>query len=261
MPEKVSLPSLRAQYERGEPIVCLTAYDAMFAQIAEEAGADLLLVGDSLGTVLLGYRTTVPVTLEQVEHHLKAVRAGARRALVVADLPFGTYEPSIAHAMESAVRLMKAGAEAVKIEGDYPETVEALLRAGIPVMGHLGMTPQSVNAFGGHRVQGRGEDGVRILEMARRLQSAGVFGIVLELIPAELAETITESIQIPTIGIGAGPKCSGQIQVISDVLGLGKRTFRHAKPYVEGRSLIADALAQYVAEVRSGEFPTMENAV
>lgn len=260
MPEKVTLPTLRAMYERGEPIVSLTAYDAVFAQLAEEAGADFLLVGDSVGTVLLGYRTTVPVTLDQIEHHLRAVRSGVRRSFLVADLPFGTYEASPAQALESSVRLMKAGAEAVKLEGDYPETVAALWKAGIPVMGHLGMTPQSVHTFGGHRVQGRGEEGQRILEMAQRLEAAGAFAIVLELVPADLAKTITEAIGIPTIGIGAGPYCSGQIQVINDVLGLSKRTFKHAKPFVGGRRLFAEGLENYVEEVRAQTFPTMDNA-
>lgn len=262
MPEKVSVLKLRSMREQGEPVVCLTAYDAVFAQLAEEAGADVLLVGDSVGTVLLGYRTTVPVTLDQIVHHLSAVRAGAKRSLVVADLPFGSYEASVELAVNSAAVLMKAGAEAVKLEGDYPEVVEAFLRAGIPTMGHLGMTPQSVHAFGGHRVQGRSEeDARRLIEAAKRLDRAGAFGIVLELIPAELAKEVTAAISIPTIGIGAGPYCSGQIQVINDVLGLSKRTYRHAKPYVSGRELIGNALAEYVEEVRKGSFPTLENAV
>jgi 3-methyl-2-oxobutanoate hydroxymethyltransferase len=261
MREKVTAPGLRAMRERGDKIVCLTAYDAVFAEMAEESGADVLLVGDSLGTVVLGYRTTVPVTLAHIEHHLRAVRTAVKRSLLVADLPFGTYEASPAQALESAVVLMKAGAEAVKLEGDYPEAVRALQKAGIPVMGHVGMTPQSVHTFGGHRVQGRGEAGDAVLETAQRLEEAGTFAIVLELVPAELGERITSQLRIPTIGIGAGPHCSGQIQVISDVLGFGKRDFRHAKRYADGRSILTEGLRRYTEEVRARQFPDETHSV
>ena len=202
MPTKVTAPSLREKKAAGERIVCLTAYDYMSAQIADAAGVDMVLVGDSLGNVIMGERTTLGVSLEMVEHHVRAVRNGVVTALLVADLPFGSYGSSVAQAVESSVRLMKAGAEGVKLEGDYPDAVEALLKVGIPVMGHVGFTPQSVNKFGGFKVQGRGDGGLEVEAMAMRLAEAGVFGIVLELMPVDLAARITKQSDCPTIGIG-----------------------------------------------------------
>ena len=244
----------------GERIVCVTAYDSTFGALADEAGVDVILVGDSVANVMLGMPETTGVDLAGMAHHVRAARAGVSRALLVGDLPFGAYGASVAQAVESAATLVRAGAEAVKLEGDHPEAVAACVRAGIPVMGHLGFTPQSVNLFGGHRVQGRGEAGEAILAAARRLADAGACAVVLELVPAALAARITREVDLPTIGIGAGAGCDGQIQVLHDVLGLSDRTFRHAKPYLDGRALIARALASYAGEVRSGAFPTEANA-
>lgn len=260
MPEKVNVPRIRAMRERGERIVSVTAYDAVLGELADTAGVDIVLVGDSVGNVLLGYESTLPVTLEQMVHHTRATRAGVRNALLVADLPFGSYNSSVAQAVESSVALMKAGAEAVKLEGDYPEAVTAIVRAGIPVMGHLGMTPQSVNVFGGHRVQGKGDSGDRVVDAAKRLEEAGAFGVVLELVPAALAERVTAAIGIATIGIGGGAGCSGQVQVMHDVLGLSTRRFRHARAFVEGRNLFLEGLQAYTQEVREGTFPGPENS-
>lgn len=260
MPEKVSVPRIRAMRERGERIVSVTAYDAVLGELADTAGVDIILVGDSVGNVLLGYESTLPVTLDQMVHHTRATRAGVRRALLVADLPFGSYNSSVAQAVDSSVALMRVGAEAVKLEGDYPEAVAAIVRAGIPVMGHLGMTPQSVNVFGGHRVQGKGDAGDVVIEAAKRLEEAGAFGVVLELIPAALAERVTAAVGIATIGIGGGLGCSGQIQVMHDVLGLSTQRFRHARPFVDGRALFLEGLKGYTQEVREGTFPGPENS-
>jgi 3-methyl-2-oxobutanoate hydroxymethyltransferase len=260
MSAKITVPHFRAMRGKGQQIVCVTAYDAVFGALADEAGVDVVLVGDSVGNVLLGYPTTVPVTLADMVHHTRATRAGVTRALLLADLPFGTYEVSTSQAVESAVALMKAGAEGVKLEGYYPDVIAACVRAGIPVMGHLGMTPQSVNIFGGHRVQGKGSAGDSILETAQRLQDAGAFGFVLELVPADLAQRITDSLLVPTIGIGAGAGCSGQIQVLHDVLGLGTERYRHARAFVHGRECLLDGMRGYAEAVREGSFPTEENS-
>lgn len=260
MGAKITVPQFRAMREKGQPIVCVTAYDAVLGSLADEGGVDMVLVGDSVGNVLLGYPTTVPVTLEDMVHHTRATRAGVKRALLIADLPFGTYEVSTAQAVEAAVALMKAGAEGVKLEGDYPDVIAACVRAGIPVMGHLGMTPQSVNVFGGHRVQGKGNKGDVILETAQRLEAAGAFGFVLELVPAELAQRITGALSVPTIGIGAGAGCSGQIQVFHDVMGLSTETFRHARAFVHGRDCLLDGVRGYAEAVRQKTFPAEENS-
>jgi 3-methyl-2-oxobutanoate hydroxymethyltransferase len=260
MPERVTVPQIRAMREKGRRVVCITAYDAMFGALADAAGVDLVLVGDSVGNVLLGYPTTVPVTLDDILHHTRATRAGVSRALLVSDLPFGSYQVSVAEAVASAVALMKAGAEAVKLEGAYTDQIRACVRAGIPTMGHLGMTPQSVNIFGGHRVQGKGTAGDTLIEAAKSVEEAGAFAIVLELVPAELAARITEAITIPTIGIGAGAGCSGQIQVIYDVLGLSSESFRHARAFVPGRDCLLGGLRSYTESVRDGSFPTAENS-
>jgi 3-methyl-2-oxobutanoate hydroxymethyltransferase len=255
MTDKVTAPKIRAMKKRGERIVSVTAYDATFGAMADEAGVDLILVGDSVGNVMLGYDTTVPVTLDQIVHHTKATRAGVSRALLVADLPFGSYQVSTAQAMESAICLMKAGADAVKLEGNYSEAIKAMVRAGIPVMGHVGMTPQSVNKFGGFRVQGRGEAADQVVDDAKAIDDAGVFSMVLELVPAELAKVISAEVGAPTIGIGAGPECDGQIQVLHDVLGLSPKVHKHAKRYVSGHECLVDGLRQYSEEVRSSAFP------
>lgn len=240
--------------------MCITAYDAPFARLADDAGVDLILVGDSLGNVVLGYTSTLPVTLDEMVHHTRAVSTGVKRALLVADLPFGSYQASVSQAVSSAVSLVKAGAAAVKLEGTYTEAIQAIVKAGIPVMGHLGFTPQSVNAFGGFRVQGRGDSAERILREARELDGAGVFAAVLELIPAALAKQITEQVSYPTIGIGAGVECDGQIQVLHDVLGITQDPLKHAKQYLSGRALLTQAMRDYAEEVRAGSFPNMDNS-
>lgn len=245
---------------RGEKVVCVTAYDTPTAQMADAAGVDVVLVGDSVGNVVLGYESTVPVTMAEMLHHTRAVVRGVGHALVVADMPFGSYQASTESAVNAAVECMKAGAQAVKLEGAYPEAVRAMVRAGIPVMGHVGMTPQSVHAFGGFRVQGKGEEGKVVIDAAKALDEAGVFAMVLELIPSELARTISATVACPTIGIGAGVGCDGQIQVFHDVMGLSTFRLRHAKRYVEGYSLMVDGLKQYADEVRSSAFPGDEHA-
>ncbi len=244
---------------RGEKVVCVTAYDAIFASIVDEAGVDVVLVGDSAGNTIMGGETTLGVSLVDIIYHTKSVRSGIKRALLVADLPFGSYQPSIERAVDSAIALVKAGADAVKLEGPYVEMIEAIIRAGIPVMGHVGMTPQSVKAFGGFRIQGKGNDAARVIEEAKRVDACGVFSMVLEVIPGDLAKSITGAVQCPTIGIGAGAACDGQIQVIHDVLGLAKTQFRHAKPYVNGAEVFATAIKAYAQEVRTEVFPTQEN--
>lgn len=260
MADKRTAPRIRGMKSRGEKIVCITAYDAYLGRLADMADADLILVGDSVANVVLGYTTTVPVTLEEMIHHVKAVRRGVTRGLLVADMPFGSYNASVSQAVESAVALMKAGAESVKLEGDYPEAIAAIVKSGIPVMAHIGMTPQSVHNFGGFKVQGKGETGAVELAKAKSISDAGAFSIVLELIPAELSKKITETIPIPTIGIGAGIHCDGQIQVMHDVLGLASETFRHAKRFVEGEELLLQGLREYGKSVRDQSFPTEENS-
>lgn len=246
--------------QEGKRIVFLTAYDQLSASLAQGAGVDAVLVGDSLGNVIQGHDTTLPVSLEDVCYHVRAVRRSLSTPLLVADMPFGSYGSSVAQAVDSGVALMKAGAEAVKLEGLYLDEIRALTKAGIPVMGHLGMTPQSVHVFGGFKVQGR-EHGEKLIEAARLLEDAGAFSMVLELIPAELAHQITEAVSIPTIGIGAGIHCSGEVQVFHDILGLNERAFRHTRHFLKGRELMASAVSAYVAEVRDGQFPTAENSV
>ena len=260
MDAKMTAPRFRAMKAQGEPIVCLTAYDFTTASIADEAGVDMVLVGDSLGNVVLGYDTTVPVTLAQMVHHTLAARRGVKRALFMSDLPFGSYQASVSEAVGAAVELAKAGAEAVKLEGAYLEEIRAIVKAGLPVMGHLGMTPQSVNAFGGHKVQGKGSSASVLIDDARRLEDAGCFSMVLELIPSSLAQQITEAVSIPTIGIGAGVGCDGQIQVFHDVTGLSGQTFKHAKPYLAARELIVSGLRDYACEVRNKSFPDSEHS-
>lgn len=258
---KMSAPRIRAMKAKGEKVVCLTAYDVLTGYLADAAGADVVLVGDSVGNTVLGYDTTLPVSLPDIVHHVRATRRGVTRALLVADMPFGSYGASIAQAVLSATELVKAGADAVKLEGTYLKEIEAIRKTGVPVMGHVGMTPQSVHNFGGFRVQGKGDDGDRVLREAKEIEEAGAFAIVLELIPAALSGRISEALEIPTIGIGAGPACDGEIQVIHDLLGLAPEAFKHTKRYVEGRQLFAEALQHYVEDVRSGAFPTNDNAV
>lgn len=259
MADKRSAPSIRAM-KGTERIACLTAYDATSGLLADRCGADLVLVGDSAGNTMLGHATTLFVDLDDMVRFTSAVARSVKRALVVADLPFGSYQSSPAQAVDSSVALMKAGAQAVKLEGPFIEAIEAIVRAGIPVMGHVGFTPQSVHAFGGFRAQGK-NGGQEVIEAARRIDQAGVFSMVIELVPAQLAGEITRSVECPTIGIGAGPECDGQVQVFHDVLGLAPTRFRHAKRYAEGTEIFAGALERYICEVKCGEFPTEEHSV
>lgn len=262
-------PSLRHFLEMkrdGRPIVAMTAYDVQFARLVERAGVDLVLVGDSLGQVVLGYDSTIPVTLDEMIHHARAVRRGAPESFVVLDMPFLTYQVSPEDALRNAGRALKeAGVHAVKLEGGDERTcdvVRTLVAAGIPVMGHLGLTPQSVHALGGYRVQGRGRvDADRLEREAKALEDAGVFGMVLELMPADLARTISESLTVPTIGIGAGPGCDGQVLVIYDALGLNQGfSPRFLKRFADLHEAALSGLRQYADEVREGTYPAEEHS-
>jgi 3-methyl-2-oxobutanoate hydroxymethyltransferase len=244
--------------QQGRPIVSLTAWDYVTARLLDAAGVDLILVGDSLA-VMLGYETTLPITLEETLHHAKAVRRGVKRALLVVDLPFLTYQENPQQAMHSAGRVLKeTGAQAVKLEGGYPaiaQTVAQLVQAGIPVMGHIGLTPQSIHQIG-LRQQGKTpEAGERLIAEAIALEQAGAFSIVLEHIPTQLAAQITQKLTIPTIGIGAGPDCDGQVLVTSDLLGLSERQPPFAKVYANLSEAIAQAVQSYAVEVREHKFP------
>jgi 3-methyl-2-oxobutanoate hydroxymethyltransferase len=246
-------------------ITCLTAYDYPTARLLDEAGVDILLVGDSLAMVVLGYESTLPVTMEEMLHHTRAVRRGTRRALLVSDMPYGSYHDDSAAAVRNAVRFVKeAGAEAVKVEGGERrmELISRLVEAEIPVMGHIGLTPQSVNAFGGFRVQGKTEEaGDRLVRDARAVEAAGAFSIVLESIPRELGARITSELRIPTIGIGAGPDCDGQVLVIHDLLGL---SFGHkpkfTRRYADLGEIISRAAVEYCRDVQQGRFPSDEES-
>ncbi|GGA59257.1 3-methyl-2-oxobutanoate hydroxymethyltransferase [Okeania sp. KiyG1] len=246
--------------QKGRPIVALTAYDYAIAQILDQAGVDLILVGDSLAMVALGYDTTLPVTLDEMIHHAKAVRRGVKQALIVVDLPFLTYQESIQQAIHSAGRILKeTGAQAVKLEGGneaIAQTISKLTSVGIPVMGHIGLTPQSVHQFGGYRKQGKTPDArARILAEAVALEEAGAFAMILEHIGADLAKEITEKVSIPTIGIGAGVYCDGQVLVINDVLGISDWQPPFAKSYANLRENITQAVKEYSWEVRERKFP------
>jgi 3-methyl-2-oxobutanoate hydroxymethyltransferase len=251
--------------ERGERIVALTCYDALFARLLDAAGVDVLLVGDSVNQVLAGAETTLSATLEQMIYHTTIVRRGAERAMVVCDLPFLTYQVSRPDAIANAGRVLQdTGCHAVKLEGGTPvaDTVRALVDVGIPVMGHLGLTPQSVHALGGYRVQGRDERTAQRLKTdAKALEDAGAFAIVLELLPAPLASQITKSLTIPTIGIGAGPACDGQVLVLPDMLGLNERfTAKFVKRYAALATDVHEAVQRYAAEVREGRYPGPEHS-
>jgi 3-methyl-2-oxobutanoate hydroxymethyltransferase len=249
----------------GEKIAALTAYDAVIAKIFDEAGIDLILVGDSLGNVVQGLDTTIPVTLDQVIYHTKAVMNGIKRAMVVADMPFMTYQISPEDAFYNAGRLMKeAGAAAVKLEGGeiIAEKVRIMTESGIPVMGHLGLTPQSIHKFGSYRARGTNqEEAEKIKKDAKILEEAGAFAIVLEKIPANLAKEITNSLSIPTIGIGAGPHCDGQILVYTDMLGLTTDfTPRFVRHYARLREIITEGVSRYLEDVKDAEFPNLDES-
>jgi 3-methyl-2-oxobutanoate hydroxymethyltransferase len=258
---RVTIRDIAAAKARGEKWPMLTAYDALTAAIFDETGIPVLLVGDSAGNVVFGYDTTVPVTVDDLIPLTAAVVRGTKRAMVVADLPFGSYQGSPAEALKTAARFMKeAGAHAVKLEGGMrvARQVEELVAAGVPVMAHLGLTPQSVHAFGGFRVQGRGEDGEKLLHDAKVLEAAGAFSVVLEGIPSALGTQITEALHIPTIGIGAGPDTDAQVLVWQDMAGLSPRSPKFAKRYADISAVLRAAAAEYAADVASGAFPTEE---
>lgn len=263
---RITLPRLLAMKERGEKIVALTAYDFLFARLLAEVEIDIILVGDSLGQVVLGYPSTIPVTLEEMIHHAKAVRRGAPDSFLVLDLPFLTYQVSPEEALRNAGRALKeAGVEGVKLEGGNEAicaTVRTLVGAGVPVMGHIGLTPQSVHALGGYRVQGREEGAAdRLLDQARALEKAGCFALVLELVTAHLAKTISETLTIPTIGIGAGGDCDGQVLVLYDALGLNPGFQpKFLKRFAQLDQAVREALGHYVADVRGGLYPGPEHS-
>jgi 3-methyl-2-oxobutanoate hydroxymethyltransferase len=258
---RVTVSDLAKAKARGEKWPMLTAYDALTAHVFDEAGIPVLLVGDSAGMVVFGHDTTIPVTLDELIPLTAAVVRGTSRALIVADLPFGSYQSSPEAALAAGIRFLKeAGAHAVKLEGGHRvlRQAEELVAAGIPVMGHLGLTPQSVNVFGGYRVQGRGEDGERLLQDAKALEAAGAFAVVLECVPAELAARVTGAVSIPTIGIGAGPGCDAQVLVWQDMAGLTPRTPKFVKRYADVAGVLGQAARSFADEVVGGQFPSEE---
>ncbi len=256
----MTVPEFQRRKKENEPLVVVTAYDALFTRIVEQAGIEAILVGDSLGVVVQGKRDTVSVTMEEMVYHTRLVARGRQRALVIADMPFLSYRISVERAMENAGRLIQAGAAAVKVEGggDVVNRVRALTAAGIPVMGHLGMTPQSVNRFGGYTVQGReAAQAETFLTDAKALERAGAFSLVLEAVPAALAQSITQAVSIPTIGIGAGPHCDGQVLVLYDLLGLFDEFVpKFVKPYAHLKADALQALRRFKEEVERRKFPT-----
>ena len=258
---RLTANDIRAMKAKGEKIPVITAYDYPTARLADDAEFPIILVGDSLGMVVLGYDSTIPVTMDDMVHHTGAVARGANRALIVADMPFMSFQISSADALRNAGRLVQeGGAQSVKLEGgeSVAEEVRRIVGLGIPVMGHVGLTPQSVHRFGGYRVQGKArEQAAQLLRDAQALEEAGAYAVVLELIPSPLARIITQRLTIPTIGIGAGPYCDGQVQVLHDMLGLYPDFVpKHTKQYLRLSELISDALRRYVQEVREGAFPT-----
>ncbi|HDP79716.1 MAG TPA: 3-methyl-2-oxobutanoate hydroxymethyltransferase [Spirochaetes bacterium] len=257
----VTVSKILEMKKKGEKITMLTAYDYTTAKLVDEAGVPCILVGDSLGMVVLGYNSTIPVTLEAMLHHTKAVVRGVKNALVIGDMPFMTYQASEEEALHNAARfLQEAGCPAVKLEGGVTmeKTIRRLVDSGIPVCGHIGLTPQSINAFGGHKIQGKTPEAAkRLLEDALAVERGGAFAVVLETVPAPLAALVTQKLTIPTIGIGAGIGCDGQVQVINDVLGSYTDFVpKHAKQYAQVAKVVAGAIAAYHADVRSGAFPT-----
>ena len=259
---KITVPAILRRKQTGERISMITAYDATFARLVDEAGVDMILVGDSVGMVVQGVENTLPVGLDDMAYHVELVARTRPSALVVGDLPFGSYQVSPQQAVESSIVLMKRGAECVKLEGGthMADTIEAISRVDIPVVGHIGLTPQSVHRMGGHKVQGRNtgyEAGgrERLLDDAVAVERAGAFALVIEGVPRDLAKEITAKVSIPTIGIGAGPDCDGQVLVLHDVLGLSANRYKFAKAYADLRQQVLDATASYVADVQSGVWP------
>ena len=262
---RISINQIRDMKRKGEKITMLTAYDYTTARIIDEVGIPLILVGDSLGMVVLGYESTIPVTIEEMLHHTKAVVRGTKQAMVIGDMPFMTYHVSVSDALRNAARfIQEGGAQAVKLEGGVTvaEKVRSIVNCGIPVMGHIGLTPQSLHQLGGYKVQGRTEAAAaRLLDDAKALEQAGAFAVVLETVPTPLATLVTQRISIPTIGIGAGIGCDGQVQVVSDILGLFTDFVpKHTKQYAKLADVIRAAVTEYDTEVRDGNFPTEEQS-
>lgn len=258
--DKIYLPAIRAAKEKGEKLICLTAYDYPMARIVDEAGADMILVGDSIGNVIHGYGNTIPVSLDEILKALIAVKRATERAMVVADLPYGTYHVSPKETIQNALRLMKhGGAEAIKIEGgkNRVKTVKRLVNEEIPVVAHIGLTPQSVYKLGGYRVQGRTtDDAKRLIEDAKLMEEAGAFAIVLELVPREVAEIVTRELSISTIGIGAGAECDIQVLVLYDLVGMTfGRLPRFVRQYANVREVMSDAIKNWTKDVKSGNYP------
>ena len=261
---RLTIKALQKQRDDGVKIAQLTCYDASFAALLDAAGLDSLLVGDSLGNVIQGHDTTLPVKLADMAYHTACVVRGSKRAFLITDMPFGTYQESPQQAFRSSAELMAAGAQMVKLEGgaEFADTVRFLTERGVPVCGHLGLTPQSVHKFGGYRVQGKGDEAEqKLIEDAIELESAGAELLVLEAIPATLGEQVTQRLRIPTIGIGAGPRCSGQVLVLHDMLDVfpGKKA-KFVRNFMKGASSIADAAERYVRAVRDGSFPAEEQS-
>lgn len=265
--KKVTVPDVLGWPESGRRISMITAYDVTFARLVDEAGVDMILVGDSVGMVVAGQKNTLPVELDEMCYHVRSVARANPKAMVVGDLPFGSYQVSTSQAVESSIKLVKAGAEAVKLEGGVTmaDTIRAISDVDVPVMGHIGLTPQSYHRMGGHRVQGRrsgfeagGRE--RLLEDAHAVEQAGAFAVVVEGVPRDLAAEITEKLSIPTIGIGAGPSCTGQVLVLHDVLGLTAARFKFTKQYADLRSSVIDATRRYVDEVSDGSWPDLEHS-
>jgi 3-methyl-2-oxobutanoate hydroxymethyltransferase len=257
----ITIHDLKAWKAQGHRFTMLTAYDFPTAQVLDRAGVPVLLVGDSVGNNVLGYPDTLPVTMDDILHHTRAVTRGAERAMVVADMPFLSYQVSVEDGVRNAGRLIKeGGAHGVKIEGTHLDLVHRLVDIGIPVMAHVGLTPQSVHVLGGYRVQGRGEAADRVSEQARQLEKAGASSIVLEAMPADLAGEITRSLEIPTIGIGAGPHCDAQVLVINDLLGINEKVPKLAKRFADVRGVMADAVETFIREVEAGTFPDADHS-
>jgi len=262
---RITINQIRDMKQKGEKITMLTAYDYSTAKIVDEVGIPLILVGDSLGMVVLGYESTVPVTMEDMLHHTKAVVRGTKQTMVIGDMPFMTYHISVDDALKNAARfIQEAGAQAIKLEGGVTvaEKVKRIVECGIPVMGHIGLTPQSIHQFGGFKVQGRTpEAAVKMLKDAQALEEAGAFAVVLETVPTPLATLITQKINIPTIGIGAGIGCDGQVQVINDILGsFADFVPKHAKQYAKLTDIMSSAITEYYNEVKAGTFPTAKQS-
>jgi len=258
---RTTIIQIKEMKQKGKKIPMLTAYDYATAKLIDGVGVPLILVGDSLGMVILGYESTIPVTMDEMLHHTKAVVRGTEQALIIGDMPFMTYHASVSEALHNAARfIQEGGAQVVKLEGGetMAETVRRIVECGIPVMGHIGLTPQSVNQLGGFKVQGKTQEtALRLVKDACALEEAGVFGIVLEAVPTPLAKIITKKVGVPTIGIGAGPFCDGQVQVVSDLLGLFTDFVpKHAKQYARLSDIIKQAVGDYINEVQAGTFPT-----